>query len=98
MMVVVALYVYLEDSVPQCLSSYYEVILPTFDDGGGGSICIFGGFSSTVPFFLLRGNTGTSSLLSSLLSAALAGSSVTVDSGSFIALRLDIKLEWFFCI
>lgn len=75
----------------------YREELITFDEGGGGSMCMFGGLSSTVPFFLLRGITGASSLLSSLLSAALAGSSVTVDSGSFMALRLEIKLEWFFC-
>jgi hypothetical protein len=72
----------------------------TLDEGGGGSICIFGGFSSTVPFFLLLGAvglTGTSSLLSSLLSIIHAGNSVTVNNGSFIARKLDIRLEWFFC-
>ena len=65
----------------------------TLDEGGGGSICMLGGFSSTVPFFRLLGITGASSLLSSLLSAALAGTSVTVVSGSFIARRLEMRLE-----
>ena len=74
-----------------------EGLYYTFDEGGGGSMCIFGGFNSTVPFFLLRGMTGASSLLSSLLSAALAGTSVTVVKGSFMARRLEIRLEWFFC-
>lgn len=66
------------------------------DVGGAGSICIFGGFSSTVPFFLLRGALGfgcSSFRLSSLLSAVLAGCSVTVNSGSFMARRLEIRFE-----
>jgi len=63
-------------------------------------MCILGGLSSTVPFLRARGWAGpggSSRALSSLLSAVLVASSVTVNSGSFMARRLEIRLLWFFC-
>lgn len=62
------------------------------DGGGGGWTRMLGGCSSTIPFFLVL-TMGLSLRLSSLLSAALDGCSVSVNSGcSLVARRLEIRL------
>lgn len=69
----------------------------TKDGGGGGWTRMLGGCSSTIPFFLVL-TMGLSLRLSSLLSAALDGCSVSVNSGcSLVARRLEIRLVCSFC-
>ena len=64
----------------------------TCNKGDEGCTSILGGCISTVPFFLIL-TTGPSILFSSIFSIELDGCSDTVNSKSFVALRLDIILE-----